>query len=205
MRWRRLRQQTVVGWRRPAAVESAAASLLGCYGSGTAMRKGRADAAEELGDKDGGVALRFGAVDPLHRCGARARGAGRSERRWRNKARGRERVMLAELCERTFCLCGWFDASDGNRASKRPKQSITLSVLATHTDTVVNSRLIFWSKEFLSGWETTEGIGWMRIYSSQSTCVEVDWSEIKLNSIPFHSNICRSRWTHMHPNKPEYR
>jgi hypothetical protein len=66
--------------------------------------------------------------------------------------------MLAELCERTFCLCGWFDASDGNRASKRPKQSITLSVLATHADTVVNSRLIFWSKEFLSGWETTEGI-----------------------------------------------
>jgi len=28
----------------------------------------------------------------------------------------------------------------------------------------------------------------MRMYSSRSTCVEVDWSEIKLSSIPFHSN-----------------
>jgi hypothetical protein len=67
-----------VGWRRPAAVESAVASLLGCYGSGTEMRKGRADGAEDLGDKDGGVALRFGVVDPLHRCGANLRGQERA-------------------------------------------------------------------------------------------------------------------------------
>jgi hypothetical protein len=42
------------------------------------MRKGRADAAEDLGDKDGGVALRFGVVDPLHRCGANLRGQERA-------------------------------------------------------------------------------------------------------------------------------
>jgi hypothetical protein len=34
-----------------------------------AVRKDRADAAEELGDKDGDVALRLGAVDPLQRTG----------------------------------------------------------------------------------------------------------------------------------------
>jgi len=44
----------------------------------------------------------------------------------------------------------------------------------------------------------------MRMYSSQSTCVEVDWSGIKLNFIPFHFNICRLRWIHMHPNKVRY-
>ena len=42
---------------------------------------------------------------------------------------------------------------------------------------------------------------WMCMYSSQSTCVKVDWSEIKLCSIPFHSNICGLKWIHMHPNK----
>ena len=41
----------------------------------------------------------------------------------------------------------------------------------------------------------------MRMYSSQSICVEVDWSGIELNSIPFHSNTCGLRWIHMHPNK----
>ena len=41
----------------------------------------------------------------------------------------------------------------------------------------------------------------MRMYLSQSTCVEVDWSGIKLNFIPFHSNTCGLKWTHMHPNK----
>ena len=45
------------------------------------------------------------------------------------------------------------------------------------------------------------GLVWMCMYSSQSTCVEVDWSGIKLNSIPFHSNTCGLRWIHMHPNK----
>jgi hypothetical protein len=34
----------------------------------------------------------------------------------------------------------------------------------------------------------------MRIYSSQSTYVGVDWSGIKLNFIPLE-------WIHMHPNK----
>jgi hypothetical protein len=31
--------------------------------------------------------------------------------------------------------------------------------------------------------------------------VEVDWSGIKLNSIPFHSNTCGLMWIHIHPNK----
>jgi hypothetical protein len=39
------------------------------------------------------------------------------------------------------------------------------------------------------------------MYSSQSTCVEVDWSGIKLSFIPFHSNTCGLKWIHMHPNK----
>jgi len=41
----------------------------------------------------------------------------------------------------------------------------------------------------------------MRMYLSQSTCVEVDLSEIKLSSIPFYFNTCGLRWIHMHPNK----
>jgi hypothetical protein len=41
------------------------------------------------------------------------------------------------------------------------------------------------------------------MYSSQSTCVEVDWSGIKLNSIPFHPNTCGLILIHMHPNKAE--
>ena len=62
-RWRRARQQmaapdavkaaAAVGWRRPAAVESAAASLYGRCGSGTACNEEghEAGAAEELGDE----------------------------------------------------------------------------------------------------------------------------------------------------------
>jgi hypothetical protein len=45
------------------------------------------------------------------------------------------------------------------------------------------------------------GFVWMHVYSSQSTCVEVDWSGIKLNFILFHSNTCRLKGIHMHPNK----
>ena len=45
------------------------------------------------------------------------------------------------------------------------------------------------------------GLVWMRMYSSQSTCVEVDWSGLKLSSIPFHSNTCGLESIHMHPNK----
>jgi hypothetical protein len=71
----------------------------GHCGSGTAVRKGRADSAKELGDEDGGVALRLGAIDPLQRRGvnlhgrgraarAGARCAGRSERRLRSETRG---------------------------------------------------------------------------------------------------------------------
>jgi hypothetical protein len=61
---------------------------------------------------------------------ARARDVGRSEQRVRSEAcgqetRGLERAVLAERGKRSFCLCGWFDASDGNGASERPKQSIT--------------------------------------------------------------------------------
>jgi hypothetical protein len=47
----------IVGWRRPALVELADRPHGHC-GSGTAVRKGRANVAEELGDEDGGVALR---------------------------------------------------------------------------------------------------------------------------------------------------
>ena len=42
----------------------------------------------------------------------------------------------------------------------------------------------------------------MRMYSFQSTCVEMDWGGIKLNSIPFHSNTCGLRWIHMYPKRP---
>jgi hypothetical protein len=41
----------------------------------------------------------------------------------------------------------------------------------------------------------------MHMYSSESTCVGVVWSGIKLNSIPMHSTTCRLKWIHMHPNK----
>jgi hypothetical protein len=44
------------------------------------------------------------------------------------------------------------------------------------------------------------GLVWMYMYSSQSTCVKVDWNGIKLNSISFHSNTCGLRWIHVHPN-----
>jgi hypothetical protein len=55
----------------PRARWSQLAGLPRHYSSGTAVRKDRADAAEELGDQDGGVALRLGAVDPLpHQRGA---------------------------------------------------------------------------------------------------------------------------------------
>jgi hypothetical protein len=45
------------------------------------------------------------------------------------------------------------------------------------------------------------GLGWMRMYSSQSTRVEVDYSGIKLNFISFHSNTRGLRWIYLHPNK----
>jgi hypothetical protein len=45
------------------------------------------------------------------------------------------------------------------------------------------------------------GLVWMHMYSSQSTCVGVNWSGIKLNSIPVHSTTCGLKWIHMHPNK----
>jgi len=41
----------------------------------------------------------------------------------------------------------------------------------------------------------------MHMYLSQSICVEVDWSEIKLSSIQIHSNTCVLKWIDMHPNK----
>jgi uncharacterized membrane protein len=47
----------------------------------------------------------------------------------------------------------------------------------------------------------TLGLVWMRMYSFQSTCVKVDWNEIKLNFISFHSNTRGLRWIHMHTNK----
>ena len=56
--------------------------------------------------------------------------------------------------------------------------------------------MLLWRNDF-----SPLGLDWMRMYSSQFTCVEVDWSGIELNSIPFHSNTCGLRWIHMHPNK----
>jgi len=48
---------------------------------------------------------------------------------------------------------------------------------------------------------TFSGLVWCACNSSQSTCVEVDWSGIKLSSIPFHSNTCELKRIHMYPNK----
>jgi hypothetical protein len=45
------------------------------------------------------------------------------------------------------------------------------------------------------------GLVWMCMYLSESTCVGVVWSGIKLNSIPMHSTTCGLKWIHMHPNK----
>jgi hypothetical protein len=47
----------------------------------------------------------------------------------------------------------------------------------------------------------TLGLIWMRMYSSQSTCVKADWNRIKLNFIPFYSNTCGLKWIHLHSNK----
>ena len=44
----------------------------------------------------------------------------------------------------------------------------------------------------------------MRMYLSQSTCVEVDWSGIKLSSIPFHSNTYGLKLIHMHQTMSKY-
>ena len=41
----------------------------------------------------------------------------------------------------------------------------------------------------------------MRMYSSKSTCIEVDWSGIELNSILLHRNTCGLKWIYMRPNK----
>jgi hypothetical protein len=70
-------------WRQPQQSNGGAPSrwsqsacLPGRCGSRTVVRKDRANAAEELGDEDGGVALRLGTVDPLQRCGANLRKRG---------------------------------------------------------------------------------------------------------------------------------
>jgi hypothetical protein len=41
----------------------------------------------------------------------------------------------------------------------------------------------------------------IRTYSSQFTCLGVNWSAIELNFISFHSNPCGLRWIHARPNK----
>jgi hypothetical protein len=51
-------------------VESAATGLPERYGSGIVVRKDRANAAEEPGDENGGVALCLDVVDPLQQHGA---------------------------------------------------------------------------------------------------------------------------------------
>ena len=55
----------VVEWRCHTV-----AGLPGCCDLGTVVRKDKADAIEEIGDEDGGVAMRLGAVDPLQQRGA---------------------------------------------------------------------------------------------------------------------------------------
>jgi hypothetical protein len=57
-------------------VESAVADLLGRCNSRAAVGKNRADAVEELGDEDGGVALHLGTVDPLLSAGRICTGEG---------------------------------------------------------------------------------------------------------------------------------
>jgi hypothetical protein len=67
------------------------------YGSGTAMRKERADAAEELGDEDGGMALRLGIVDPLpQQHGANLCGPGRAAWAGASSAGGSARHLGSE-------------------------------------------------------------------------------------------------------------
>ena len=44
----------------------------------------------------------------------------------------------------------------------------------------------------------------MCMYLSQSICIEVNWSGIKLNSILFHSYTYKLRWIHMHQTKPKF-
>ena len=110
-----------VGWRRPATVESAIAGLLGRCSSRTVMRKNRADVAEELGDKDGGVALHFGTIDPLQWCRARARASGtcgarhasRSERRMWNEA------SRAFVCVDEIRYVRWEPYALGKRSNPR--------------------------------------------------------------------------------------
>jgi hypothetical protein len=88
-RWRRLRQSdggAPLRWSQPA-------SLLGRCGSGTAVRKDRGNAAEELGNEDSGVALHLGVIDPLWRCGANLQGRGRAT--W---------AGASDACG-AFCLC----------------------------------------------------------------------------------------------------
>ena len=51
-------------------------------GSGTTVRKDRADTTEELGDEDGSVALRFGAIDPLQWRGVNLCGRRRERGAW---------------------------------------------------------------------------------------------------------------------------
>ena len=43
-----------------------------------------------------------------------------------------------------------------------------------------------------------QGLVWMRMYSSQPTYVEVDWSGIKLSFIQIHFNTCGLKWIHMY-------
>jgi hypothetical protein len=70
---------------------------------------------EELGDKDAGMALCLGAVDPLQRpgriCAEEARGVDGRERRVRSKASGACGML---------CLCGWFDAFGRERGVRTP-------------------------------------------------------------------------------------
>jgi hypothetical protein len=86
-RWKRPQQSDggdSLQWSQPAGL------LVRCS-LGTAVRKDKADATKELGDEDGGVALRFSAVDPLQRRRANLRWRGRAARAGASGACGRHK------------------------------------------------------------------------------------------------------------------
>ena len=109
---------TAVGYNGGTPLRwSQLAGLPGCCGSGSAVRKYRADVTKVLGNKDGGVIQCLGTIDPLQRARdesprTRARGAGgrerrasRSERRLWSQAHGQSGACR-ERDERSFCMCG---------------------------------------------------------------------------------------------------
>jgi hypothetical protein len=87
-------------------------------------------------------------------------------------------------------------ALGGNSSLRpRPRHPYTLRLPSTeHWGHVcTNTPFLFW------------GLIWMCMYSSQPTCVEVNWSEIKLNSIPIYSNTYGSKSIHIRQSQSHER